>query len=346
MSWIKLMRSIEADARRHRKAVERRRRAEERDALRSFREQQRAMKAYEKAEEAERAAREASAFDAYLKLLVSVHKDCGERWDWQALSRAADPSPPSRIARNEDEARRALDGYSPSFFEKLFGRAKKRRSELEGRVDEARRTDDREHRDRLQEHRSEVELAAIRRRIAAGILACDPNAYRAAIEHASPFEELDSYDTTVDVTDLQADVAVLRCEIKDREVVPTEELKLTATGKLSKKQMAAGKYWALYQDYVCSCAIRVAREVFAVLPVNRVITNICTTGLDPSTGHHGLTTLLTVGFGRSQLAHLNLAAIDPSDAMENFPHRMTFKKTAGLQPVEPIAVDDGWVTTA
>lgn len=346
MSWMKLMRSIEADARRHRKAVERRRRAHERDALRSFREQQRAMKAYEKAEQAERAAREAAAFDAYLGLIVSVHKDCGEAWDWQALRDAADPTPPRRETSNEDAAKRVLEGYSPSFIERIFGGAKKRRAELEGRVHEGRLTDERDHRERSQEHQSEVQLADLRRRIAAGVLTRDPDAFRAAMEHASPFEELDSYDTTVAVTDLERDAVAVRCEIKDREVVPTEEVKLTTTGKISRKQMTASKYWALYQDYVCSCAIRVAREVFAVLPVSRVVTNVCATGLDSSTGHHGSNTLLTVSFERAQLARLNLAAIDPSDAMRNFPHRMSFKKTAGFQPVEPISVDEGWVTTA
>lgn len=337
---------MEADARRHRKAVERTRRAQEREALRSFREQQRAMKAYEKAAEAERATREAAAFEAYLKLLVSVHKDCGEHWDWQALGNAADPPTPIRVSPNEAAARRALQSYSPSFLEEIFGRAKRRRAELVDRVEHARASDEHEHRERLEEHRAEVRLTAIRRRMAVAVLARDTEAYRAAIEHVSPFEELDSYDTTVIVSDAQPDTLVLRCEIKDQEVVPTEEVKLTASGNLSKKPMATGRYWALFQDYVCSCAIRVARETFAVLPVQRVVANVCTLGVDTSTGHQGVSTLLSVIFERSQLAVLNFTAIDPSDAMKNFPHRMNFKKTSGLQPVEPISADEGWVTTA
>ena len=109
--------------------------------------------------------------------------------------------------------------------------------------------------------------------------------------------------------------------------------------------MAAGKYWALYQDHVCSCALRIARETLAVLPVSRVLVNVRATRLDSSTGHPGVVTLLGVNIVREILGRLNLATIDPSDSMKNFPHRMKFKKTAGFEPVEPVTTDEQWVTT-
>ncbi|MGY4494699.1 hypothetical protein [Pseudomonas sp. TE3610] len=40
---------------------------------------------------------------------------------------------------------------------------------------------------------------------------------------------------------------------------------------------------------------------------------------------------------RSTLNSLNLDAIDPSDAMKNFVHRMAFKKTQGFSAV--VALD-------
>jgi hypothetical protein len=39
---------------------------------------------------------------------------------------------------------------------------------------------------------------------------------------------------------------------------------------------------------------------------------------------------------RETLSRLNLDAIDCSDAMQNFEHRMKFLKTAGFQPVEKL----------
>ena len=344
MSWRKVLRSLEVDARRRSRRWERERQASEREALRSMREMQRLHRAQEKAEAAEGAAHEAATFENYLGLIVSVHKDCGAQWDWAALAQA--PSPPSPIRRgaNEIPARRALDTYKPGFFERLFGKDKKKRAILEQRRVEAQAEDARAHDEALKEHQAVLELWQLRRTLGARVLAKETSAYREALDHAVPFDELDSYDTRVTIAALDPDAAVVNCEITDPEVVPTEELKVTAGGKLSTKAMPAGRYWSLYQDYVCSCAIRVARETLAVLPIARAIINVGTVKLDTSTGHPGLVTLLTAGLARETLERLNLTAIDPSDAMKNFPHRMKFKKTVGFDPVEPILLDEGWVS--
>jgi hypothetical protein len=109
--------------------------------------------------------------------------------------------------------------------------------------------------------------------------------------------------------------------------------------------MAAGKYWALYQDHVASCAIRIAREAYAVLPIERVIVNVRVLRLDSRTGHMEQPTILAVHFMRETLTHLNFQALDPSDALTNFPRRMKFKKTAGFDPVEAMTSDEQWITT-
>jgi hypothetical protein len=56
-------------------------------------------------------------------------------------------------------------------------------------------------------------------------------------------------------------------------------------------------------------------------------------------------TILAVHFTRGTLARLNFAAIDPSESLKNFPHRMKFKKTTGFDPVDEMTSDEQWVTT-
>jgi hypothetical protein len=56
-------------------------------------------------------------------------------------------------------------------------------------------------------------------------------------------------------------------------------------------------------------------------------------------------TVLAVHFTRGTLMRLNFAAIDPSESLKNFPHRMKFKKTSGFDPVDKITSDEQWVTT-
>ena len=141
------------------------------------------------------------------------------------------------------------------------------------------------------------------------------------------------------------DAILLTAEITDDEIVPTEVVKQLASGKLSTKAMPSGQYWELYQDHICSCALRLGCEVFAALPVERAIINIGKSELSSATGHPELVTFLAVHFTRQQLARINLNAIDPSNSMTNFSHRMTFKKTKGFQPVDAITFEDQFVTT-
>jgi len=109
------------------------------------------------------------------------------------------------------------------------------------------------------------------------------------------------------------------------------------------KEMPKIRYWALYQDHVCGCAIRIARDGFALLPIPRVVVNVATASLDTSTGHLTPTMILAVSFLRDALGRLNIDACDPSDAMVNFDHRMKFKKTSGFEAVEPTSASEAWM---
>jgi hypothetical protein len=330
-------------------------RAAEADSRRRYRQAERAavqhrrqLMAYEKElakhNERARAAHEAAEFQNYLDLLVSLHKDCGEAWDWEMHRSAPQPPAPQPSNRNELIATEALRTYVPGFFEKLFGGAKKRTSSLELGIAHARAADQEEYGRMFHQHQSDTELWNWRRALAARILTGDAAAYPEALGHAGAFEEISALQTQATVVAAEPNVVAVMCRLSDADVVPTEELKLTASGKLTTKAMPAGRYWSLYQDYVCSSAIRVANETFAVLPIERTIVNVGMVQTNPSTGHREPFTFLAVHFARETLRKLNLDKVDPTDSMKNFPHRMKFKKTSGFEPVAPITPQEQWIS--
>jgi len=92
----------------------------------------------------------------------------------------------------------------------------------------------------------------------------------------------------------------------------------------------------IIQDYICSCVIRIAREMFALLPVERALIHAVDSVLDTSTGHEEEVTVLSVLMEREMLSHINLERVDPSEALNHFECNMDFKKTQGLKPVERI----------
>lgn len=313
--------------------------------MRQLRELDRQEKELSKLDALRSAANEVAQFERYLQALVSTHKDCGPLWMWGALATATPPPAPVRRNGREMAAMAAAQAYNPGFFDRMLGGAQQKALALQQDLERARLEDQREYDEALIQHRAVCGVWDHRRQLAAGILARDPNAYRAALQHASPFGELEAIGIRVAVAEAEQDAVALRCEIVNDECVPSEELKLTASGKKSSKAMASGRYWTLYQDWVCSSAIRAAREALAVLPIPRVVVNAGRVQANTMTGHPASVTFLAVQFLRATLDRLNLDAIDPSDSMRNFPFRMKLRKTEGFEPVMAMTLDERWVST-
>jgi hypothetical protein len=369
---------------------------EERAAARRRKELATAAKAQAAWQERQRAEHEASVYANQIEFLLSMHKDCGEVWDWARIARSAPPTPPRREDRleraareqmarmlppppepttyHEQQARMAAQTYRPSLTEKLLGTEKQRRAELDADIVAARQEDARiftsaqaQHKTLLQcfyrdvedakrrdaeafaareaQHQFDLQQHAWEKTAARAVLAGDLEAYRTVLTHLAPFAELVDSGMNVSVTAVRLDVVVLRCLVDDDSIVPREEKKLNSSGKLVSKQLPAGTFWGIYQDYVCGCALRAAREVFAVLPVPRVVVNVARSVMDSSTGHQRGVDILAVSVPREVAASLNFAALDPSDSLANFPHRMKFKKSSGFDPIDAISADDVFVTT-
>ena len=100
--------------------------------------------------------------------------------------------------------------------------------------------------------------------------------------------------------------------------------------------MPKGHFFELYQDYICSCVLRVARESFALLPLKIAIVTAVGKILNTSTGYQEDQPILSVAIPRDTLATLNMDLVDPSDSLQNFVHRMNFKKTQGFGIVKKI----------
>ena len=122
--------------------------------------------------------------------------------------------------------------------------------------------------------------------------------------------------------------------VNGENVIPTEIRSLTKSGKLSIKPMPKNKFYEIYQDYVCGSALRIARELFALLPVDMIIVNAIGSLLNKQTGHLEDTPILSIAIPRKTFDMLNFENLDPSDSLNNFVHNMDFKKGKGFGPVE------------
>src|SRR5438093_13204305 len=83
-------------------------RRQQRDAQRRLRELERQAKERAKLSAIEQARLEVETFENQLELLLSVHKEQGEVWDWMAIAASLPPVCPQKSSRNEQRARQRV----------------------------------------------------------------------------------------------------------------------------------------------------------------------------------------------------------------------------------------------
>ena len=181
------------------------------------------------------------------------------------------------------------------------------------------------------------------RSLAKRVLAGEAKAYGEALRELSAFGELSTLGSSIAFR--VHDPKLIECElnVSGRDAIPTDVKSLTAAGKVSAKPMPTARFHEVYQDYVCGCALRAAREVLALLPVEMVIVTVNITALQSSTGKDAETPVLSVAMPRQIVERLDFARLDPSDSMENFTHRgdaLASRKSGEFTAIVPLKPED------
>lgn len=176
--------------------------------------------------------------------------------------------------------------------------------------------------------------------VAAGVLGGNPQACEAVLQHLGPFQRLQELGGSIRVSIQQDWCVEAWLAANGAEVIPAEQPTITPAGKSGRRKVAGSRRWELFQDHVCSAALRVARETFALLPIPVVFVHVADVRVDPATGHQGFVPIVSVAFDRETFAGLNLDGVDPSSAVEGFDHAMAFKKASGFAEVVPLNPGD------
>lgn len=328
MSWKGTLRSIQAAQRRA-----------ERDAKRRQRELEVQRRKLEKMQELERAEYEVQVFENYLDVLLSIHKECGNDWDWEAIRDSDPPSKPTRSDTAEKAALAELENYKPGTMDKLLRRVDSKRENLASAVEEAKLEDEKYYQKAIENYQQELEERESLTKLANRILKDEAEAHLEAITELDPFSEINQLGSSMEFQ-FHGDLIEAILHVNSEDVIPLESKSLLKSGKLSVKKLPKSRSYELYQDYVCGAVLRVARELFALLPIEMVLVTAVGTLLNTQTGHMEEQPVLSIMIPRKTLSILNFELIDPSVSMDNFVHRMSFKKTKGFEGVTRISPDE------
>jgi len=319
MGWKGALRAIQAEQRRNERVAARRHRELSRERAQMERVYRHAMAQHDAAMRAHAeqawAQYQSAAFEAYIQLILSVHVDAYETRDWNALANAP---PPQRWAQYEQAAVHALQTFQPTLAQKALGSTARIRADLEAAVYNARQQDEAAYQHTLQ-------ARDWYRTVAEGVLAGDPEAYAVVLEHLTPFAELEHLGVWVKTKSEAAHYIEAEVVVRGANVIPSE-MPTIVRGKLSSKAVPATQYWAWYEDHVCGSAIRVARELFAALPLSHVLVHVGALGVNSATGHEEPRWMVSACLEREPFMRLNFERIDPSDALAALGASTGFKK--------------------
>ncbi len=275
-----------------------------------------------------------SQYESYINLIQSLHKYSSDTIGWHEIKNEAPPIKPEMYNGREIQSTQRLKNYKPTFFEKLFG-LKKRLTNLENDLLKAKELDRQQNESQLENYNREFAEWEYENKLAIGIIERVPEYYKEVINYYEPFSEITSLGSQVSLS-FNQDYVSVELYVKNEEIVPNFNLSLTSSGKLSKKNLPVSKRNEIYQDYVCSALLRVAREIYAHLPVTHVYINAIGEMLNTSTGYIENQVILSSIIPKETIERLNFNSIDASDSMKNFIHNMKFSKTNGFVPVEKV----------
>src|ERR1035438_10438782 len=274
-------------------------RRQQRDAQKRQRELERQNKEQAKLSAIEQARLEVETHENKLEVLLSVHKEQGETWDWIALAASIPPPCPQKSSNHELKAKQLM----------LVSSLQENRN-AEAAIEQARLQDEQLFQEAMQTYGVEKPEQEKMKDLAFRILAHEHKAYIEALVEFSPLREISDLGSLLQFT--VHSTTLIECEMKvnSTQTIPTEVKTLTASKKLSVKPMPKGRFHEIYQDYVCGCVLRVAREVFAMLPVETLLVTALADLLDSRTGHTAEQPVLSAAMTRAVITRLNFEKLD------------------------------------
>jgi hypothetical protein len=321
MGWKGTLRAMEAAQRR-----------QQRDAQKRQRELERQNKEQAKLSAIEQARLEVETHENKLEVLLSVHKEQGEIWDWVALAASMPPICPQKNSNHELKTKQLM---LVSYL--------RQKENAEIAIEQARLQDEQVFQEAMQAYDNEKAEQEKLKNLAFRILAHEHKAYIEALVEFSPLREISDLGSSLHFTVHCATLIECGMKVNSTQTIPTEVKTLTSSGKLSVKPMPKGRFYEIYKDYLCGCVLRVAREVFAMLPVETLLVTASADSLDPRTGQTAEQSVLSVAIPRAVVERLEFDRLNPSDAMENFQIRGNFqalRKTEVFQPITPLTPAD------
>lgn len=299
------------------------------------RDSQRRHKQNLKEQMADDAAEAVEDWKDHIRSLISIHTDLTDAIDWHSILKVSEPKKPiiSKVHREKVAAK--IRSFKPRFYDGILGGVQKRKKKLIASFEKASELDKSSDRLAAEKYLKEMNEWKADTSMARKLIAGDSGAMK---EVVSEMQSLSGEGLVGTKIEFKFGVGLVHVfpEVHTDEVIPNFRRKQLASGRLSETKMPVGEFNELYQDYVASVALKVAGDMFQILPLPEVYVTCNSVLLNSATGYQEPTPILSVKFVRETFMRLRLDGIDPSDALDNFVHVTNFKRMKGFSRITPM----------
>lgn len=275
--------------------------------------------------EAEKAAFEAEWYENELAWIETIHHICGKPVSWEEIAAMPAPFVRGEQGPHERQIEAEYTEYKPTRMQKLLKQEAIIKQEMEERLESARDKD-------RQEYAGWKSLTAF----AQDILEGNRTAYLRVLEELAPIEDLLSLGSGMEFSVLDAESVEVELDVNLGGIIPNESKRLTDEGSVIRTRFSPGEYHELELKYVCGSVFRIARELFALLPLTTVLVHARDTMANLESGQEEYVTILSVCFDRQGMPREEPALAPGQLLLEPFSHHMQFETSTGFHPVDPV----------
>lgn len=267
----------------------------------------------------------------YLMFIVkNIYKFSIDIIEWSEVKRIPEPFNINELGPNALIEQSIIDAYEPSLVEKAFkSKLDKKKEDFKLKLRDAMQKDE----DIYNAWRELIDLAE-------DILKGRVSSYFKAIKIINPFEDLLELGIDFEFGADDSNVMHVEYVIDSREIIPYYNLTSSKIGVLNKSNFSREEYNNLVRDYISGCAIRIARELFALIPIKEVIVHIVDHKFNTNSRINEKLTVLSADIKRELIEDLDIDKLTPSEILEVFKYNMNFNDYDGLQITNRIIVAD------
>lgn len=281
-----------------------------------------------KIDEYKKGAKKAIKEYEYLMFIIkNIHKFSAEIVDWNNVKQIAEPFNINDLGPNATLEKQKIDEYEPSIIEKTFkSKLEKKHEYFKSKMIDAMKKDEDIH----NSWRSLIDLSNL-------ILKGHINSYFKAIMLISPFEDL--LDLGIDFEFGTDDPNIMHVEyvIDSSKIIPYYKLS-AKMGVLNKANFDREEYNLLIRDYVISCAIRIARDLFAIIPIDKASVHIVDHKFNIKTRQSEKITAFSINIDKKNLESIDIELNSPINIINNFNYNINFDVYDGFSNVNRVSM--------